>query len=69
MTETPSEFLTTTEVAARLRVNVATVRRMITAGQLPAVRAGKQYRVERDAVDAAISSWRTSTPITKVVTR
>lgn len=38
-------FLTVAEVAERLSVSVQTVRRLVHAGQLPAVRVGQQIRV------------------------
>lgn len=43
-----SPFLTVDEVARYLRLSAMTVRRAILAGELPAVRAGRQYRVHRD---------------------
>ncbi len=39
------------EVAALLRVSNMTVYRLITAGELPAVRVGKSYRLREDDVD------------------
>lgn len=62
------EFLTVPEVAAKLRVNVATVRRWCTDGTLPAVKVGKQYRVEVSQLRAVIDTHRTSTPLTVAVT-
>ncbi len=44
-------FLTAAEVAGQLRVSTMTVYRLIKAGQLPAVRVGKSYRVREDDVD------------------
>jgi len=38
-------LLTLPQVAARLGVCVATVRRLIDRGELPAKRVGRQYRV------------------------
>ena len=46
-----ARFLTAAEVAAQLRVSTMTVYRLIKAGQLPAVRVGKSYRVREDDVD------------------
>ena len=40
-----SQFLTVAEVARVLRVSKMTVYRLITNGQLPAVRVGKSYRL------------------------
>jgi excisionase family DNA binding protein len=42
-------LLTVSEVAAAMRVSNMTVYRMIKAGELPAMRVGKNYRIrERD---------------------
>lgn len=46
-----ARFLTVTEVADVLRVSNMTVYRLINAGQLPAVRVGKSYRLREDDVD------------------
>lgn len=48
-------FLTVAEVAAILRVSTMTVYRLIKAGNLPAVRIGKSYRVAEDDVDAYLA--------------
>lgn len=40
-------YLTPAEIAALLRVDISTVQRWIRIGELPAIRAGRQYRVER----------------------
>jgi excisionase family DNA binding protein len=42
---TSDTYLSTRDVAARLRVSQMTVLRLITAGTLPATRVGRQYRV------------------------
>lgn len=44
-------FLTVAEVASLLRVSNMTVYRLINAGQLPAVRVGRSYRIAEDDVD------------------
>lgn len=44
-------YLTSEEIAAKLRVDISTVRRWITSGQLPAIKVGKQYRIESRAYD------------------
>lgn len=44
-------FLTVAEVASMLRVSTMTVYRLIKAGQLPAARVGKSYRVKEEDVD------------------
>jgi len=46
-----ARFLTVAEVASLLRVSNMTVYRLINAGQLPAVRVGKSYRIREDDVD------------------
>ncbi len=46
-----AQLLTAAEVAERLRVSTMTVYRLIRAGDLPAVRVGRNYRVrEQDLV-------------------
>jgi excisionase family DNA binding protein len=44
-------FLTVAEVAATMRVSKMTVYRLVHAGELPAVRVGRSFRVPQDAVD------------------
>jgi len=51
----PPRYLTVAEVAARLRVSTMTVYRQIQAGELPAVRVGKSYRLRADDVDEWIA--------------
>lgn len=46
-----ARFLTVAEVAGLLRVSTMTVYRLIKAGQLPAMRIGKSYRVREEDVD------------------
>ena len=43
-------FLTVAEVAAVMRVSKMTVYRMVHAGDLPAVRGGRSFRVPEKAV-------------------
>ena len=47
-------FLTVAEVAELMRVSSMTVYRMVHAGDLPAVRFGRSYRIPESAVTAAI---------------
>ncbi|MBI9113924.1 helix-turn-helix domain-containing protein [Sanguibacter suaedae] len=50
--ETPRvQFLTVAEVADAMRVSKMTVYRLVHAGELPAVRVGKSYRVPQAALD------------------
>jgi excisionase family DNA binding protein len=44
-------FLTVAEVAATMRVSKMTVYRLVHAGDLPAVRVGRSFRVQQSAVD------------------
>lgn len=58
----PEAFLTTEEVLAYLQVNLRTVYRLIDAGQLPAVRVGRQWRFRRRDIDAWLDQQRPATP-------
>ena len=49
-------FLTTEEVLEYLQVNLRTVYRLIKAGELPAVRVGRSFRVSEPDVDAYLAS-------------
>ena len=55
------QFVTVAEVADLMRVSKMTVYRMIHAGELPAMRVGKSFRVPQGAVqaliDAGLSDW------------
>jgi len=44
------KFLTVAEVAALMRVSKMTVYRLVHAGELPAVRVGRSFRVPEHAV-------------------
>jgi putative resolvase len=48
------QYYTIEEVAKMLKVAYLTVYRWIKAGKLKAVKAGKQYRIERSALDKFI---------------
>jgi excisionase family DNA binding protein len=50
-----SRFLTVQEVAALMRVSSMTVYRLIKAGDLPAVRVGRSFRVADTDVDRYLS--------------
>ncbi|WP_207345435.1 helix-turn-helix domain-containing protein [Arthrobacter sp. E3] len=45
------KFLTVQEVAELMRLSKMTVYRMVHAGELPAVRFGRSYRVPANAVE------------------
>ncbi len=48
---TRATYLTVAEVAGMLRVSTMTVYRLIKAGELPATRVGKSYRLTDEDVD------------------
>jgi excisionase family DNA binding protein len=50
------QFLTVAEVAAMMRVSKMTVYRLVHAGDLPAVRVGRSFRVPERAVHAYLQS-------------
>ena len=51
-----ARFLTVQEVAKLIRVSSMTVYRLIKAGDLPAVRVGRSFRVRDNDVDAYLAS-------------
>lgn len=59
MSERPGDdgpsFLTVAEVAEMARVSRMTVYRMVHAGELPAIRVGRSYRVPAAAVRRMLS--------------
>jgi len=57
---TDDVFLTTEEVLDYLHVSVRTIYRLIKAGKIPAVRAGRQWRFRKRDLDAWIESQTTS---------
>jgi excisionase family DNA binding protein len=46
-----AKFLTVAEVAQVMRVSKMTVYRLVHAGEMPAVRFGRSYRVPENAVE------------------
>lgn len=62
-------LMTVPEVAAQLRIDPATVRRWIADGTLPAIKVGRDYRVEQDALHALINTSRTSHSLTVPLVR
>lgn len=50
------QLLTVAEVADLLRVSNMTVYRLIKAGDLAALRVGKNYRIRRQDLDAYLSA-------------
>jgi excisionase family DNA binding protein len=51
-------FLTTSEVLEYLQVNLRTVYRLINAGNIPAVRVGRQWRFRKADIDYWLESHR-----------
>ena len=49
-------YLTVAEVADVMRVSKMTVYRLIHAGEMPAVRVGRSFRVPQDALDLYLAS-------------
>lgn len=49
-------FLTVAEVAEMMRVSKMTIYRMVHAGELPAIRFGRSFRVPESAVQSAIDA-------------
>lgn len=49
--ENASTLLTVGEVAAALRVSTMTVYRLINAGEMPAARIGRSFRVRTEDLD------------------
>ena len=54
--ESRSRFVTVSEVANLLRVSNMTVYRLVQAGQLPAIRVGRSYRIRDDDVDKYLAA-------------
>lgn len=48
-------FLTVAEVAQMMRVSKMTVYRMVHAGELPAIRFGRSFRVPESAIADALT--------------
>lgn len=46
-----TRYVTVAEVAAQLRVSNMTVYRLVQAGELPALRVGRSYRIREDDMD------------------
>ncbi|WP_417220006.1 helix-turn-helix domain-containing protein [Arthrobacter sp.] len=53
-----ARFMTVAEVAEMMRVSKMTVYRLVHAGDLPAVRFGRSYRVPETAVEAYLNTAR-----------
>jgi excisionase family DNA binding protein len=53
--ETSARYLTVTEVAVALRVSNMTVYRLVSAGEIPAVKIGRSVRLRADDVETYLS--------------
>jgi len=53
---TPDPALRTAAVASELDVSIRTVERLISRGDLPALRIGRQLRVRRSALEAYLDT-------------
>jgi excisionase family DNA binding protein len=51
----PPRLLTTQEAAEYLRISRATILRWCKAGQLPAVRIGRQWRIDTDQLERLLT--------------
>jgi len=55
-------FLTTEEVLEYLQINLRTIYRLLKAGEIPAVRIGRQWRFRKADIDAWLESRRPHRP-------
>ena len=62
-TKTLPAFLTTEEVLGCLKITPRTVYRLIRAGELPAVRVGRQWRFRRADLDNWLAAREVSGPV------
>lgn len=58
-------FLTTEEVLGCLKVTPRTVYRLIRAGELPAVRVGRQWRFRRADLENWLTAREAGSPVTR----
>ena len=52
-----TEVLTVKEVASLLKTSRQQIRRMIQAGELPAVKVGREWRILRESISSLLTSW------------
>lgn len=62
----PDGLLTVREVAEAMRVSTMTVYRMIKAGELPAIRVGKHFRIRRRDLTAYLDARMVGMPNTRM---
>jgi excisionase family DNA binding protein len=58
MSEPADQLLTVHEVASYLRLNPLTIYSYINKGQLPAVKLGRHYRIDRSDLNQFISQMK-----------
>ncbi len=51
-----SDILTLKEVAGYMRVNTATIYRLVRTGKIPAFRVGNRWRFRRSSIDEWLNS-------------
>jgi len=51
-------YLTTAQVADQLQMNRETILRWLRAGELEGLRAGRQWRIERDKLESFLNKDR-----------
>jgi excisionase family DNA binding protein len=51
-----ARYVTVAELAELLRVSNMTVYRLVQAGEIPAIRVGRSYRIREDDVDRYLST-------------
>ncbi len=55
LTTMSDSFYSLEDVARILQISVATVRKLVANGDIPAIRIGKQWRVTREAFEAYVA--------------
>lgn len=50
------ELMTVGEVADKLRTSITTVRELIKAGKLPAIKVGREYRIKQNDLETYINT-------------
>ena len=63
MSSTPRQFLSIEEVADFLGVNYQLIYRLVRAGELPAARLGRVYRIDRRDLEAYLSRSKKRRPV------
>ncbi|RMF92151.1 MAG: DNA-binding protein [Candidatus Schekmanbacteria bacterium] len=56
MAQGKTDILTLKEVASYMRVNTATIYRLVRTGKIPAFRVGNRWRFRRSSIDEWLNS-------------